>query len=197
MKNLLLMSLLLFAGCSVTHSPVTEYRIAPQVKSEVFSSSACKDSSLKVAQVFSPNSLMSQKMKYAQGEFQEFSFSESEWADSPNRAITKELLKSIRETELFSSVTSFKSRSRSDMILETSVEDFMQYFESENEKSYVNIVMSMTLINSKNSKTVATKTFQKRVEVTPLNAEGGVSALNSAFGEVLQEHLLWLKESCR
>ena len=197
MKNLLLLTFLIFTGCSVTNAPIAEYRITPQVKSTSYNASSCKDKSLKISQVFSSSSLMSKKMKYAQDDYKEFSFSESEWAVSPNKAITKELVKSVRDTELFANVTSFKSRSRSDMILETSVEDFMQYFSGNNEKSYINIVMSMTLIDAKSSKSIETKTFVKRVDVESINAYGGVDALNRTFGVVLQEHSTWLESVCK
>ena len=197
MKSLLLLSFLIFTGCSVTHAPIAEYRIAPEVKVAQHSAKSCKDKSLKVGQVFSASSLMSKKMKYAQDDYKEFSFSESEWAISPNKAITKAIVKSVRSSNIFSNVTSFKSRSDSDMILETSVEDFMQYFTKENKKSYVNVVMSMTLIDAKSSKSVATKTFTKRVDVKSINAYGGVDALNSAFGTILQEQNLWLESSCK
>jgi len=196
MKNLLLLSFLIFSGCSVTNAPISEYRITPTLEKITLNAQMCKDKSLKIAQVFSSNSLMSKKMKYAQDDYKEFSFNESEWAVSPNNAITKELVKSVRDTELFSNVTSFKSRSRSDLILETSVEDFMQYFSTNNKKSYVNVVISMTLIDAKNSKTIETKTFAKKVNVESINAYGGVTALNSAFGTVLGENREWLESLC-
>jgi len=197
MRNLLLLSFLIFSGCSVTHAPIAEYRIAPTTHILPLNAQMCKDKSLKVAQVFSSTSLMSQKMKYAQDDYKEFSFSESEWAASPNKAITKELVKSVRGSELFSNVTSFKSRSRSDLILETSVEDFIQYFSANNEKSYVNVVMSMALIDAKSSKSIETKTFTKKVDVEFINAYGGVDALNSALGSVLLEHSKWLESICK
>jgi len=197
MKNLLLLTFLIFTGCSVTNAPITEYRIAPQVKSIDYSSSLCKDKSLKVAQVFSLSSLRSKKMNYALHDYQEFSFTESEWAISPNKSITKAIVKSVRASDIFSNVTSFKSRSSSDMILETSVEDFMQYFTNRDEKSYVNVVMSMTLIDAKSSKSVATKTFTKRVDVKSMNAYGGVNALNTALETILQEQNVWLESNCK
>lgn len=136
-------------------------------------------------------------MKYAQENYKEFSFSESEWADAPNKAITKELVKSVRATELFSNVTCFKSRSKSEMILETSVEDFMQYFSDDNSKSYVNVVMTTSLIDTRTSKSIQTKTFEKKLEVETLSAQGGVDTLNSAFAIVLEEHSLWLESVCK
>ena len=197
MRNLLLLTFLIFTGCSVTHAPISEYRIAPEVKPILHSAESCKAKSLKISQVFSSSSLKSKKMKYAQENYKEFSFSESEWADAPNKAITKELVKSVRATELFSNVTCFKSRSKSEMILETSVEDFMQYFSDDNSKSYVNVVMTTSLIDTRSSKSIQTKTFEKKLEVETLSAQGGVDTLNSAFASVLEEHSLWLEGVCK
>lgn len=197
MRNLLLLSFLIFTGCSVTYPPISEYRIAPEVKQIVHNTDSCKDKSLKISQVFSSSSLMSKKMKYAQDNYKEYYFSESEWADAPNKVITKELLKSVRATNIFSNVTSFKSRTKSDMILETSVEDFMQYFSDDSSKSYVNIVMTMSLIDAKSSKNIETKTFEKILEVESINAQGGVDALNSAFSTILSQSSLWLEDVCK
>ena len=197
MKSLLLVVILIFTGCSVTSAPVTEYRIDPQVKFEVSDAHTCKDKSLKITQVFSSTSLMSKKMKYAEDDLKENSFSQSEWAISPTKAITKELVKSIRASQLFSTVTSFKSRSRSDIILETSVEDFMQYFNTKSKKSYVSVVVSMTLVDSKSSKTLETKTFEKKVDVSSFDAYGGVKALNTAFEILLIENNKWLESLCK
>ena len=193
----LLVAMILFAGCTVTKPVVSEYRIDPEIKSLKSSAMSCKEKSLKVAQLFSSSSLMSQRMKYTQDGYQEFSFTESKWALSPNRAINDMLVRTIREAKLFRSVNSFKSRSRSDLILEATLEEFIQHFREDNKKSYVRVVISFTLVDAKIAKILHTKSFIQEVEVDTLNAKGGVVALNRALGTLLSQSNSWLGEICR
>ena len=140
---------------------------------------------------------MSQKMRYVQGDYKEFSFTKSEWTQSPNASISDELLKSIRDTEIFKSVNSYKSRSKSNLILETNVEDFMQYFSEDSKTSYVNIELSVTLIDAMELSPISSTTFTKRVNVKSVNAKGGVEALNKALSELLVDVNNWLELECK
>jgi len=189
--------LLTLSACTVTQPYIAEYRIITPESQENFSSTECKDKSLKISQLFSQSTLMTQSMKYAQNEYGEFAFSESAWARTPNSAITHEILKSVRESKLFASVQSYKSRSKSDFILESSVEEFLQYFSKDTKSSFVNVVMAFTLVDTKTSKAIDTLSVSKKVEVKSLDAEGGVEALNAALTQVLLEKNRWLNEVCR
>lgn len=197
MRNILVALVVFLSGCSVTTPPVYEYRIAPKVTIETHNKSTCRDKSLKVSQVFSATTLMSNRMRYAQDEYQELLFNESKWSISPNSAISAELVKSIQKAEIFSSVESFKSRSRADLILETNVEEFIQYFKNENRDSYVAVWITFSLVDAKSGKILQTKRVGKNLDTKSLNARGGVEALNSALADVLVQNNRWLSESCR
>lgn len=193
----IVISALFLSACSLNKAPMTEYTIHTNMQDGDLTSRGCADKSLKVSQAFSPNNLMSLKMNYAQGSYKQFAYSESQWADSPNRAITAEIIKLLRETDLFKSIQTDKSRSKNDFILETNIEDFMQYFTNDSNESYSSIVMSLSLLDSNTNTIVSTKTFNIKVQSDSLDANGGVEALNKALEDILTQVRNWLNEVCK
>jgi len=136
-------------------------------------------------------------MYYAQGNMKQYMYSSSKWSRSPNRAITSEFLTLIRASNLFKSVQTAKSRSRSDIILEINIEDFMQYFDENSTLSHVNVVINLSLINARGNSVFASQTFNTKIDVKMLNANGGVDGLNKALREVLLDTNEWLSEVCK
>ena len=188
----------LFSGClSTTVPPKAEFRLNPEISHTNLSAIGCKDKSLKVAQAFSSSELMSQSMSYAQGGIKQYTYSKSQWSSTPNRAITAEFLKLIRDSKLFKSVQVSKSRSKNDFILEINIEDFMQYFCEKALTSHSKVLISLTLINSKTNKVIATQTFTAGFPIENLNANGGVEGLNKALSSVLSQSSIWFDEVCR
>ena len=187
----------IFSGCTVTTPNKLAYRITPLMDVNSIQKSTCKNKSLKVSQAFSASNLMSTKMNYTSDEQQEFTYTESEWSRSPSHSITAALLTSIRSTNLFKTVNNYKSRSRSNLILETNIEEFIQHYEEDNSKSFVKIAISFSLIDAKSSKTLDSQTVIVELDVESLNAKGGVVGLNTALGEVLQKNNEWLGSVCK
>ena len=198
MKIILIALVALFlGGCTITTPSKSEYRIAPVMEITSVNESSCSDKSLKVSQAFSQSSLMNTKMKYTLNGEQEFTYSESAWSRSPTRAITAALLTSVRATDLFKTVNSYKSRSRSNFILETNIEEFIQHYEENSTKSFVKIVISFSLVNSKTSKTIDSQTIIVELDSDSLNAQGGAVALNRALSKVLSKNNEWLGSVCK
>ncbi|MFK5937783.1 MAG: ABC-type transport auxiliary lipoprotein family protein [Sulfurimonas sp.] len=184
-------------GCTVVKPHISEYRINPTLVSSSIKNEECSDKSLKVSQAFSSNALMLVDMNYAIGEYKSDNFTQSQWAQSPNRAITAHILKMLQEAKLFKTVQISKSRSKNGLILETNIEDFMQYFSVKKDSSIAKVVISSTLIDVKTNRVLQAKTFSKSIKVKSLNAEGGVIALNAALSEVLIMQREWLGEVCK
>ncbi|MEA3370865.1 MAG: ABC-type transport auxiliary lipoprotein family protein [Campylobacterota bacterium] len=187
----------LFIGCSTTVPAVAEYRINTLSPDTAFNESGCKKQSLKIAQAFSSSSLMSNKMSYGLGTHKQYKFTESQWAESPNRAISAAVLEYVKSTELFNSVQISKSRSKNGLLMETNIEEFMQYFSADEKESLVRAKINLTLIDAQASKVLASKTFTSEVEVEELNADKGVIALNRALQNILEESGEWLSGVCR
>lgn len=199
MRYIILSLLVVFlSGCVTTKVPAkSEYRVNTQIEIKKSDAKNCKDKSLKVAQAFSSGDFMSHNMMYALGDAKQYAYTESLWAQNPNNVITSKFLQLIRETELFKSVQTSKSRSRNDFILEIDIEDFMQYFNAESTHSYANVSISLTLIDLQSNKVFATNTFTEKVDVNTLNAEGGVRGLTEALSHILKDTNRWMSEVCK
>ena len=156
-----------------------------------------KDKSIKISQAFSSSSLMSKNMNYVKGESKQFIYSKSQWSVTPNNAINDMFLKLLRKVDVFKSVHTSKSRIRSDYMLEINVEDFMQYFSEDGNKSYANVVITLSLLQSGTNSVIASKTFNSKVDVETLNAEGGVDSLNIGLSNIMSISSQWLGEVCK
>jgi len=187
----------LFVGCSTTTPAVSEYRINVESIPSVSTQTGCKEDSLKIAQAFSSTSLMSHEMNYGQGTYKQYKFTQSQWAESPNRAISAEIVEYLKSTKLFKNIQISKSRSKNGLLLETNIEDFMQYFSEDEKKSFVQVRINLTLIDVENSKVLATETFESKIEVGSINADAGVQHLNIALEHVLKSSAEWLSEVCK
>jgi ABC-type uncharacterized transport system auxiliary subunit len=188
---------LFFVSCATVQPHVEEYRIAPQVQLKQFKAQECRENSIKVGQTFSSNLLMSMDMNYGVGSYQLDTFNQSQWALSPNRAINMAISEMLRDTKLFKNVQIAKSRSKTDFYLESNIEDFMQYFSEDKKQSFVNVRISMSLIDRKTSQVLATKIFSKKLPTKELNAASGVIELNKALQDVLSQSALWFEGVCQ
>ena len=193
----IIIAIFILGGCTTKVPSVTEFRITTQHIESSFARTSCQDNSLRVVQAFSSNTLMSKSMSYALGEYKQDTYTQSEWAESPNKAITAQIIKSAQVTKLFRSVQSSKSRSKSGMVLEANIEEFLQHFSQDEASSFANAVITFTLIDAKSATIVDSKTFNSKVEVKSLNAQGGVIALNKALENILRDMSQWLGENCR
>ncbi len=192
----LIITLLLLTGCSKTLSPITAYTIDPSMHESKYSS-VCKGKTLRVGKVFTSQNLMLKQMKYASNDYKQFSYTESKWANIPSKAISRALLRSIRDAKIFDSVSSYRSHTRDDLLLETNVYNFMQYYSEKEKKSYVDVTFSLSLVDTQKAKTLHSVVIKREVESKTLDAEGGVIALNEALESVLEETNRWLSESCK
>jgi len=199
MRNIYILAifLVLLSGCSTTKPTVIEYKLSLKDLDKNSVSKGCQDKSLKVSQAFSSSSLMSLNMNYILGGSKIYSYSQAQWNNSPNQEITSQIVQLLREAKLFKTTQSSKSRSVSDYILETTIEDFMQYYDEKITTSYVNVSIHMSLIDVKTNKVVASKRFVKRIKTKSLDAEGGVKALDIALKDILKESLKFLDGVCK
>jgi len=186
-----------FTGCLVTKTPVSEYMIDANMVNKNIILNGCCTKSIKVAKSFSSLKLQTLNMNYTQGNNKLFSYSQSVWAESPNNAITLEILKLLRDKKLFKTVQTSKSRAKSDLILETNIEKFIQYFDDKLESSYVEVSITFTIIDAKTNKVVSSRNFQAKELSSSLDAMGGVKALNLALSKVLSKSMYLFEEVCK
>jgi cholesterol transport system auxiliary component len=183
---------LLFGGCFIIQPPITEYMIDVKLPQQSVENSSKK--SVKVSKSFINTKLQTLNMNYAQGDKKVYIYSKSMWAELPSEMVTAKIVKLLQDKKIFKVVQTSKSRSKTDIILETNIEDFMQYFDDELKTSYVNVSITFTLIDTKTNKVIASKNFESRVVSSSLDALGGVEALSKALSEVLQKSSIWLSK---
>lgn len=188
---------LVFGGCAKVVPAVSEYRINQNTYNIQSTSHGCKEKSLKVGQAFSETSLMNLDIMYGIGEQTQYRYTQSKWAQTPNAAITSEIVRFLQKADIFASVSVPKSRVKSDYILETNIEDFMQYFSADEKSSVVKASLTFSLLDTKDNSVVATKSLAIELPSKTLDAEGGAIALNEALKTLLEQSGVWLDESCR
>ena len=187
----------MFSGCTTVRPPIQEYRLNPKVEQSALQKSSYSEKSLKVAQAFSSSALMTNEMSYAYGDYSSDIFRQSQWAESPNKAITAQILNILQKSNLFKNVQISKSRSKSGLVLETNIEEFMQYFSEDENSSLAKVALNVTIIDATKNTVLHSKTFSQSVKVYSLNAKGGVIALNQGLSNVLIQIRDWLSEICK
>jgi ABC-type uncharacterized transport system auxiliary subunit len=198
MKNIVIvLSLLFLTACSTTYPAITEYRIDADIKTPQDIKGSCRQHSLTVAQVFVKSSLMSKKMKYVVGKYKEYAYNQAEWAQNPNRAISDELVKAIQNANVFKTVDSYKSFSRSDYTLQSRVDEFSQYFSADEKESFAKVSITFSLIDNKTAKIIASRQIIKEKKTQNPDAQSGVVALNELLAESLKEMTEWISGSCQ
>ena len=88
-------------------------------------------------------------------------------------------------------------QSNSDLVLETNIEDFAQYYNEDLSESFAKVTISFSLIDLKTNKVIASQIFKSKVVADSNDALGGADALNKALGDVLSKSTLWLGGICR
>jgi cholesterol transport system auxiliary component len=199
MRNFLLVAFIVlwFGGCAKVVPSISEYKLHVETQESKFSAQGCKEKSLKVAQSFSAGVFTNLDILYGVGEHKQFRYTQSKWVQSPNSAIALEMVNFLKSSQLFRDVNVAKSRAKTDYVLETNIDDFMQYFSEDEKSSFVNVSITFTLIDTNKNTVLATKNFQTKLPAKSLDAEGGVVALNAALKEVLLQSGIWLNETCQ
>jgi len=199
MRNFLLVAFTVFwfGGCAKVVPSISEYKLHVDAQESKFSAQGCKENSLKIAQSFSAGVFTNLDILYGVGAHKQFRYTQSKWVQSPNSAIALEMVNFLKSSQLFRDVNVAKSRAKTDYILETNIEDFMQYFSEDEKSSFVNVSITFTLLDTNKNTVLATKNFQAKLATKSLDAEGGVVALNAALKEVLLQSGIWLNETCQ
>ena len=190
-------SIFFMVACTTTKPTITEFKIDINVDKIESDSIGCKEKTLKISKAFAEPSLMSLKMDYVQGKNKVFTYSQSQWVVTPAQSISKQIFFSLRDSKLFKNVNLDVSRSLSEYAVEIIIEDFMQYYDEELNTSFANVKININVIKLKDSSVVASQNFSSKIDVTTLNAEGGVEALNLALADVVEQNLKWLVGVCK
>ena len=196
MKNRKIASLLLatlFSGCASPQPAAQQYILSPKINVEPIQQSKYRAKTLKVLNVYTPNTLQTRNMFYVEQGRKKYAYTESKWAESPQNMLHKALMKMLQESAAFGYVQSQQSKVLGDFILETRVDDLGQYFSDDDKNALGRISLTLTLIDAKKHTIVASKTFTVQTDLQQPNAAAGAQALNNALATLLQQASQWIK----
>lgn len=187
---------MMFSGCVTKKPVVAEYAIV--TKSAVAANGAgCKEKSLRISSVFASSTLSSTIMEYTDSKGAIYAFTESRWHEPLSVQVGQAIFQSSQDSSLFKSVVGSKSRSRSDLVLEVSMDRFSHKFLDESKSSVVEGVMSFSLVDVKTNTLVASKSFSSSAVPKTHNAIGGVGAYGAVMNTILEQERVWLGEVCK
>lgn len=193
----ILAAAILFTGCTTLKPPVAEYRLNADIPVSKGGFTKCTDRSVKISRPFAMSSLMSLDMRYSQSDDKIFSYSQSRWQEPPSDAVESLLLTCIRDSGIFKSALSPMSKSVGEFVLESDIEEFIQYFSTELKESYVHVKITLTLIDARTKEAIAARTFDIKSPVKTMDAKGAVEAYRISLSDILAQSIEWLRETCR
>ena len=200
MRKILLYSFIavFISGCSLrTVVPAqTEYQLDLKASTKQVSSMQCRSYVLQVKGVDSYTPIQSRVLYYGIGEYELATYTESIWQEAPFKTINMALIQTLRGSKIFKDVVSSKSTAAPDLLLEYSVDDFMQHFNKDLTYSTANVKIHLSLIDYKSSKILYTTTVEKKLNVDSLDTLGGIKSLSVSLQDVLDQNLVWLDGVC-
>ncbi|GEM_PF-517903 len=187
----------LMSGCSIikTVPSKSEYRlVVPEVTPA--HDSACHQSTLKLEPVQSADTFLERHIYYVMHDIEQYHYTQSLWAQSPNRMIEQLIKQVLIERNMFDSVLDYRSNADTTWRYEVRLLDFMQYFEQDS-SSYVKVSIDFVLIQNIGRKAVASKHLELTLPTQSADAKGGVMALNEALKRIISQSNQWLEVQCR
>lgn len=187
---------MVLSGCVTKKPVVAEYAMSTKSMA-IVKGTGCKEKSLRISSVFASSALNSTVMEYTDTKGAIYAFTESRWHEPLSMQVAQTLFQSSQDSSLFKSVVGSKSRSRSDLVLEVSIDRFFHKFLDESGGSVVEGAMSFSLIDVKTNMLVASKSFSSSAVPKTHNAIGGVGAYGAVMNDILEQERVWLGEVCR
>lgn len=189
---------LTMSGCSLqtTVPAVNEYRIKPVEIAPYASHDACSEQTLRVSLTLAPDLFKSRQLHYADENFEQYDYTRSRWAESPDRQLRHLFESALAQSGIFGSVITYDSQAYNDLLFEPKLNNFMQYFESDG-SAYVHVDMELVLMDQESNRVIATRHIDKRRVTESADAIGAVKGFNAIVHETLNETTGWLDDVCK
>lgn len=182
--------ILALSGCSSKNRPVDIYTLKYTTTLN-FQASSTSTKSLKIATPRSTREIKSDNILYAPTPSQRERYAYSRWSDTPNHMLESYLVALLDNSHIFSTVLPATSTARSNLLLESTIEDF--YHLVEGEKSFGIIKIRFYLIDEKSKKVISDNLFSSKAQAATVDAKGAAEALHGTLGEMEKELVDWLK----
>jgi len=186
------MSVVMTGGCSTTKLPPTNaYTISIATIKDKPVEQTTSNKIIRVGMPTSTAAIMSRNILYQDRHHSLNAYAFSKWSDTPNRMLANLFLTSIGDSAIFKVALPADSRGKSDYILESSLQQFHQRINAD-DTSTASVRIGFYLIETKTGVVKDAREFMSTEEVTSINANGGVEALNRAALSINAKLLEWL-----
>jgi len=191
MRYLVIIAVLLFAGCSMKDVEIkpANYRLEPNYHLHVDKSK--DDRVLRVQRVEGDSAVMTRSILYKKdGALKPYKY--GRWSELPATRLQEIFIESIEKQKIFKATVSSRSYAMADLILESSLENFEEVFKDD--KSYVHVKIRFRLITRIGAKILGSKLVDSTYEVKQKEASGVVLAFNKVVEKVVADLTRWLNE---
>ncbi len=189
MRYIVLVAILLFAGCSMKDVDIrpSNYRLEPNYPLQVNHSK--DDRVLRVQRVEGDSAVMTRSILYKKdGALKPYKY--GRWSELPATRLQEIFIESIEQQKIFKATVSSRSYAMADLILESSLENFEEVYK--NDKSYVHVKIRFRLITRTGAKILGSKLVDSTYVVEQKEASGVVLAFNKAVEKVVIDLMGWL-----
>lgn len=194
MKQYLLafLALLLFSGCSFKEIEKTPQNFRLQ---NIFEQPLASSTDLRVIliqNVRGDSVALSKAIIYNQkGALKAYKY--SRWSELPSQRIQQLIIQSFNERKLFRAAVPALSLAKSELSLESELEQFEQVYKDGN--SFVQVKMNFRLIQKKDAKVLGIKSLHVRVPIKEENTLSTVKAFNQAISKLILELGDWVRKN--
>ncbi len=149
---------------------------------------------IKLAAIYAAQDLTSTNILYSKTPFSRDHYTFSRWNDAPTKLLQSLIQVCLEKSNLFQAVIPTISASKTDLILETTLQDLSHRIHEDGSSEGI-IRANFYLIDNSTNKVLATKEFVSRVSASRQNAQAAVIALNKAATKMANDLVSWLAEN--
>jgi len=183
--------LFLFNGCSQKTVQKTDiYTLKFQQNENTKPTIMISNKTLEIMLPQSTKEIRKNKILYAKNFFQRESYAYSRWSDTPNKMLAQFLISKLDQSGIFNAVLAAHSPVDADLLLQSTIEDFYQYFEDN--QAYAIVKIRFFLIDKKDKNILSKHYFSAKIPSDSLDAKGGVKAFHIAIEQITDDVKTWL-----
>lgn len=189
MRYIVVIAILLFSGCSIKdiEKRPQNYRLEP--KNALHVKKKQDDRVLRVQRVEGDSAVMTRSILYKKdGALKPYKY--GRWSELPATRLQEIFTEAIEVQKIYKATVNSRSFALADLILESSLENFEELYDSEN--SEVHVKIRFRLIQRQSAKIVDTILVDVTKPVEKKGASGVVLAYNSAVEDVIIKLSEWL-----
>lgn len=185
----------LFMGCSLqtTVPPMAKYQLDMPLEKTEHVKGPYSDKIVRMEQLESSTMLSGRMIVYTADNGQSYSYTKARWMESINRQLSNLMMRSLSKSGIFKDVIAYRSKAKSDYLLETGVYDFSQKVHDDG-TSEVHLMIKVRLVDRYSRKVLSSRTFEYTETGLQGNVEGAIKGYNQLVQKYLKALNSWLSK---